>query len=116
MEQIDGRGVFSFCMCPGGILVPSSTEEKSVVLNGMSNSARNSRRGLAETFLKDAGALVSTPARTEAENQIVDKLLNSEIFCRMTRGRNSSDITLLGYKPDEWKEKISEKRRDGRRG
>ena len=30
-------------MCPGGILVPSSTEEETVVLNGMSNSARNSR-------------------------------------------------------------------------
>lgn len=43
VEQVDGRGVFSFCMCPGGILVPSSTEEESVVLNGMSNSARNSR-------------------------------------------------------------------------
>lgn len=43
VEQVDGRGVFSFCMCPGGILVPSSTEEGTVVLNGMSNSARNSR-------------------------------------------------------------------------
>ena len=43
VEQIDGRGVFSFCMCPGGILVPSSTEPETVVLNGMSNSARNSR-------------------------------------------------------------------------
>ena len=43
VEQVDGRGVFSFCMCPGGILVPSSTEENTVVLNGMSNSARNSR-------------------------------------------------------------------------
>ncbi len=43
VEQVDGRGVFSFCMCPGGILVPSSTEPCSVVLNGMSNSARNSR-------------------------------------------------------------------------
>lgn len=42
VEQVDGRGVFSFCMCPGGILVPSSTEDHSVVLNGMSNSARNS--------------------------------------------------------------------------
>lgn len=41
--QEDGRGVFSFCMCPGGILVPSSTQAESVVLNGMSNSARNSR-------------------------------------------------------------------------
>ena len=37
------RGVFSFCMCPGGILVPSATEEASIVLNGMSNSARNSK-------------------------------------------------------------------------
>jgi len=43
VEQVDGRGVFSFCMCPGGILVPSSTEEGTVVMNGMSNSARNSR-------------------------------------------------------------------------
>lgn len=43
VEQVDGRGVFSFCMCPGGILVPSSTEEGTVVLNGMSNSGRNSR-------------------------------------------------------------------------
>ena len=41
VEQQDGRGVFSFCMCPGGILVPSSTEPGTVVLNGMSNSARS---------------------------------------------------------------------------
>ena len=43
VEQVDGRGVFSFCMCPGGILVPSSTEDGYTVLNGMSNSARNSK-------------------------------------------------------------------------
>ena len=43
VEQVDDRGVFSFCMCPGGILVSSSTEDGATVLNGMSNSARNSR-------------------------------------------------------------------------
>ena len=43
VQQVDGRGVFSFCMCPGGVLVPSSTEPETVVLNGMSNSRRNSR-------------------------------------------------------------------------
>ena len=43
VTQIEGRGVFSFCMCPGGILVPSSTEPGELVLNGMSNSARNSK-------------------------------------------------------------------------
>lgn len=41
--QVDGRGVFSFCMCPGGILVPSATEQGEGVLNGMSNSMRNSK-------------------------------------------------------------------------
>ena len=43
VQQVEGRGVFSFCMCPGGILVPSSTEDGTVVLNGMSNAARNSK-------------------------------------------------------------------------
>lgn len=42
VQQVEGRGVFSFCMCPGGVLVPSSTESRSIVLNGMSNSARSS--------------------------------------------------------------------------
>ena len=41
--QVDGRGVFSFCMCPGGILVPSMTEAGEMVLNGMSNSGRDSK-------------------------------------------------------------------------
>ena len=43
--EIDGvgRGVFSFCMCPGGVLVPSSTSDGETVLNGMSDSARNSK-------------------------------------------------------------------------
>ncbi len=43
VEQVDGRGVFSFCMCPGGILVPSSTQPGTVVLNGMSNSGRSGK-------------------------------------------------------------------------
>jgi len=38
-----GRGVFSFCMCPGGFVVPAATEPDGVVLNGMSLSRRDSR-------------------------------------------------------------------------
>ena len=41
-EQINGRGVFSFCMCPGGFIVPSATANDEVVVNGMSSSKRNS--------------------------------------------------------------------------
>ncbi len=37
------RGVFSFCMCPGGVIIPSATDSGEIVLNGMSNSARNSK-------------------------------------------------------------------------
>ena len=43
VTQIEGRGVFSFCMCPGGILVPAATSSGELVLNGMSNSQRNSK-------------------------------------------------------------------------
>ena len=41
-RQIDGRGVYSFCMCPGGFIVPSATSQEEVVVNGMSPSGRNS--------------------------------------------------------------------------
>lgn len=40
--QVDGRGVYSFCMCPGGLIVPASTSPEEIVVNGMSLSKRNS--------------------------------------------------------------------------
>lgn len=42
VKNIGGRGVYSFCMCPGGIIVPSATSDYETVVNGMSNSLRNS--------------------------------------------------------------------------
>lgn len=41
-SQIDGRGVYTFCMCPGGFVVPSQSAEDEIVVNGMSASHRNS--------------------------------------------------------------------------
>jgi uncharacterized FAD-dependent dehydrogenase len=41
-KQIDGRGVYSFCMCPGGFIVPAATSQEEIVVNGMSPSERNS--------------------------------------------------------------------------
>lgn len=43
VQQIEGRGVYSFCMCPGGIIVPASTNHGETVVNGMSNSKRSSQ-------------------------------------------------------------------------
>ncbi|TAJ14932.1 FAD-binding protein [Marinilabiliaceae bacterium JC017] len=40
--QVEGRGVYSFCMCPGGFIVPAMTGQGEMVVNGMSPSRRNS--------------------------------------------------------------------------
>ena len=66
--KIEGRGVHSFCMCPGGFIVPAATENDEVVVNGMSLSRRNSpfaNSGFVVTvepedtdaFLKEHGVL-----------------------------------------------------------
>lgn len=43
VTQINGRGVYSFCMCPGGVVVPAMSAEGESVVNGMSSSARNGK-------------------------------------------------------------------------
>lgn len=43
VQQCGGRGVYSFCMCPGGFVVPAATGPEQVVVNGMSPSHRNGR-------------------------------------------------------------------------
>lgn len=42
VQEVGGRGVFSFCMCPGGWIVPAATEKGALVVNGMSLSKRDS--------------------------------------------------------------------------
>lgn len=43
VTQVDGRGVYSFCMCPGGFVVPAASGPEQLVVNGMSPSNRGSR-------------------------------------------------------------------------
>lgn len=40
VTQVNGRGVYSFCMCPGGFVIPAATADRQVVVNGMSPSSR----------------------------------------------------------------------------
>lgn len=51
VTQVDGRGVYSFCMCPGGIVVPAASEPGQLVVNGMSPSTRG-------TFWANSGMVV----------------------------------------------------------
>ncbi len=43
VQQVDGRGVYSFCMCPGGVVVPAASDYEQIVVNGMSPSNRGGR-------------------------------------------------------------------------
>ena len=69
VAQSQGRGVYSFCMCPGGVVVPAATGPRQVVVNGMSPSQRNtawSTSGMVvETRPEDPGRQIA-PFLTEA--------------------------------------------------
>lgn len=43
VTQVDGRGVYSFCMCPGGFVIPAATGREQLVVNGMSPASRGTR-------------------------------------------------------------------------
>lgn len=43
LTRVDGRGVYSFCMCPGGVIIPAASEPGQLVVNGMSPSNRGTR-------------------------------------------------------------------------
>ena len=43
VTQVDGRGVYSFCMCPGGFVIPAATDREQIVVNGMSPSNRGTQ-------------------------------------------------------------------------
>lgn len=59
VTQVDGQGVYSFCMCPGGHIVPAGSEPEQGVVNGMSASHRNSPYG-------NSGMVVSLPVSGDA--------------------------------------------------
>ncbi len=64
VQQVQGRGVFSFCMCPGGIIAPASTAPGELVVNGWSPSKRNNpfaNSGMVvQVEQKDAAAFAKT--------------------------------------------------------
>ena len=84
VTQVEGRGVYSFCMCPGGFLIPAATGPEQLVVNGMSPSNRGtawSNSGMVvEThpedvaqFVKEHWAIIE---QTEMKAQQNDSLFN----------------------------------------
>ena len=69
VTQVDGRGVYSFCMCPGGAVVPAASGPEQIVVNGMSASHRGSRWSnsgmVVEIRPEDIGLLLPSPKGEE---------------------------------------------------
>ncbi|MDG2304589.1 MAG: FAD-dependent oxidoreductase [Candidatus Binatia bacterium] len=113
-HEVEGRGVFSFCMCPGGFIVPAATEPDGVVVNGMSLSRRNSpyaNSGLVVSVTPEDVAAAGFPGplggialqralEQEAARQGGGRLVAPAV--RVTdflAGRSSSTLPKTSYRP-----------------
>lgn len=108
-HNIGSRGVFSFCMCPGGMIVPSSTEPGALVVNGMSSSRRSSpfaNSGIVVSVSEkdaseyaDCGALSLMRLQQECEKKMY---LNCQIapaqrISDFVAGRTSRSLCASSY-------------------
>ena len=62
VTQVEGRGVYSFCMCPGGFVIPAATDKQQIVVNGMSPASRG-------TQWSNSGMVVEIRPEDVANNQ-----------------------------------------------
>lgn len=83
VTQVDGRGVYSFCMCPGGFVIPAATGPEQLVVNGMSPSNRGtawSNSGMVvETHPEDVAQFVKEH-QSVIEQQEMKAQENSSLF------------------------------------
>lgn len=94
VEQVNGRGVFSFCMCPGGIIAPAATANGELVVNGWSPSKRNNP-------FANSGMVVSVD-----EKDAVNYFKNQE-----TNNKNQNTRTII-QEADNKKQIIKGKEQD----
>ena len=71
VTQVDGRGVYSFCMCPGGFVIPAATDKEQIVVNGMSPANRG-------TAWSNSGMVVEVRPE-DIENVKIEKCNHVEI-------------------------------------
>jgi len=114
VEQIDGRGVYSFCMCPGGFIVPAATAPGELVVNGMSPSKRDNpfaNSGIVvaveEEDLKayqQYGLLAGLQYQKETEQAIwkaggKQQTAPAQRLTDFVKGQNSSSLNECSYVP-----------------
>ena len=114
VTQVAGRGVYSFCMCPGGFVVPAATAPEQLVVNGMSPSNRGSRwanSGMVveirpEDFpdIDKYGVLAGIKYQEELErlcyiNGNCRQTAPAQRMADFVSGRNSSSLASSSYTP-----------------
>lgn len=100
VTQVDGRGVYSFCMCPGGTVVPAASGPKQTVVNGMSASTRNSR-------WSNSGMVVELHPEDLKDKSLVSDEYAASIEERMNGGKWNPDSPLAVMQFQEELERIS---------
>lgn len=113
VEQVNGRGVFSFCMCPGGIIAPCATDDREIVVNGWSPSKRNNPHANSGTVtqinLEDVPhALENAFALLEFQRQIEQRAFDlgggklvapAQRMVDFVNNRVSTSLPENSYKP-----------------
>lgn len=114
VEQIDKRGVYSFCMCPGGFIVPAATGSEELVVNGMSPSKRDNKfanSGIVVAVemedLKDYeqyGPLAGLKYQQEVEQKVwkaggSDQTAPAQKLTDFVKGKVSTDLNPSSYMP-----------------
>ncbi|HEY8930199.1 MAG TPA: FAD-binding protein [Mucilaginibacter sp.] len=113
VEQVDDRGVFSFCMCPGGIIAPCATEAEEIVVNGWSPSKRNNPFAnsgtVVQVSLEDVKGDVNDPLRLLRFQQQIeqgafkagggDLVAPAQRMVDFTENRLSSSLPENSYLP-----------------
>ena len=116
VEQVADRGVYSFCMCPGGRIVPAGSGNEEIVVNGMSASKRNSPyansgmvveirpEDIPEEF-KEFGAIAGLKYQQSIENMAyknnggLGQTAPAQRMVDFVKGRVSSDLPDCSYMP-----------------
>lgn len=107
VTQVDGRGVYSFCMCPGGFVIPAATGPEQLVVNGMSPSNRGtawSNSGMVvethpedvEPFVKEHAAILEELEQKKQEDSSLSTLhssLSMMYFQEILRSNVGSKVT-----------------------
>ena len=113
VEQVDNRGVFSFCMCPGGIIAPCATKPGEIVVNGWSPSKRNNPFANSGTVvqinLEDVKGEENDPFRLLKFQQQVEQaafaagggnqIAPAQRMVDFVEGRISADLPVNSYVP-----------------